>query len=517
MAAILDVLPTRIRFSTAVGASATRNVLIRNISTAEQSFEVKLPGPPFFIARGAERLGRPVRLAPDETVSLQVALDRDALPCDDRPACDVMEFNIELCRPVFLDLLAASEDLPADAAQQLIDARRTVALPAAVPFQDILRDYGLAAPEIQASTLSSPSSAVGQPLPSLAVQPIAASEVEVEQTRRRQPLQSPAVQPMPAPEVDVAQPRRQLAARPVPVGGANQAGAAALAAFLGEAPAASALRGGLPAAAAVRRPSPAGGGAQAARAVRRQGSDDSPPDTPPRTPSHNGDFDDDRPPTPSPECANEYGGAQRAAAEAEAFPLPVGRRGPLPSRISPSPRNQAPFGSASEELPTAPPSLPPPIPPVRVSRSGSGSLAPASSAPLPPERVRGMPPLDATRLPAGRQVAAACRSLPPPAPSGSAAPDDYFFLEGVGWCDLYGRPVGKELGNDSGTEASKRPPRGAAAPTKSGPRARSKPPREGVAGGGSQARQGASAYRREPQVSTRQREMNWEELSRGGI
>jgi hypothetical protein len=307
--------------------------------------------------------------------------------------------------------------------------------------------------------------------------------------------------------------------------------AAILAAYLGE----------VPAPAALRRPSPAGGGVNAVRAARedvgatrsgsgsgkrhRQGrreADDSPPDTPDtRMQANFSSFDDDRPPTPSPaEFATEAAylppnqqvepqksetsaAKSKVRRETETRRLPsaeppqrIGQPAPPPlppERVSPmSTRSFASLGGSGEDCIRSAP-LPPALPlrPLRQAPRPSANL-PLSSTDKPP----GIP-LDVSRRTSGRKSSATCRSLPPPVSGDTLADGEHFFVEGVGWCDLFGRQVDDQLDNRAG-EVTMLPTR---ANVRSKPRARSKPPR--------------SKEHQPAKLSARERNLNWDAI--GGI
>eukprot|EP00929_Paragymnodinium_shiwhaense_P074416 TRINITY_DN38086_c0_g1_i3.p1 TRINITY_DN38086_c0_g1~~TRINITY_DN38086_c0_g1_i3.p1 ORF type:complete len:712 (-),score=125.03 TRINITY_DN38086_c0_g1_i3:43-2178(-) len=117
-AQLIDVTPARVRFTGAPGASLTRNVLIRNVSVSELEFEVRAPaGPLFRISRGAEHVGRAVKLPPGEALDLQVMFDPKALAAD-RGSWNVdgrfLAVLVDMCEPVLMELVVAPEHISAE-------------------------------------------------------------------------------------------------------------------------------------------------------------------------------------------------------------------------------------------------------------------------------------------------------------------------------------------------------------------------------------------------------------------
>ena len=174
---------------------------------------------------------------------------------------------------------------------------------------------------------------------------------------------------------------------------------AALAEFLGEAPSAAALRGG-PAAFA-----------EAAEAARSASPGDTPrSDAPPAPP---GAEDGERPPTPTP----------------QEFQVPEVKVPEVKEVIvHQTVRFEVPKGEVSE-----------------VGEVREGSSLEASRERIPSK----LTPAEATRIAALRakgllkdgNESSAVPTAPPPKPAGFET-EDLFYVEGAGWCDIYGRTVG---------------------------------------------------------------------------
>jgi len=365
---LLDVVPVHLRFNITEGASLTRNVIIRSIAAAIIPIEVTLPGPPFRITLGAERVEKGlVRLSPGETLPLRVTLDRGALP-PGRPACDFIVVRVELCKPLAVDIVAVPEGMPEESVRQLIAARLkevpgmdSVTGPAANASESVMCGSRAAPDDATRSSASQEASDAG-------AVPVAAH-------------------------------------RPPPP--------AALAAYLGEAPSGAAVRG----ADALS----ARGSASSRRGRSACDSPDDSPEPGPRLDGRSG-ADDDRPPTPAPagfETVDEgpcNGGtctvfvsvasnaSMRSARRPGCVPLNFCgvRNSPRNRSTGSTPTGQTPVRTVAEAAPAAPTSL------------GSGRAPSKATA--------------AAKAPAARQPT-------------DVSKEGLFFIEGVGWCDEYGRTV----------------------------------------------------------------------------
>eukprot|EP00434_Breviolum_minutum_P020463 symbB.v1.2.018046.t1/scaffold1425.1/size119490/4 len=225
---------------------------------------------------------------------------------------------------------------------------------------------------------------------------------------------------------------------PEPVAEAAPAGPvpvpAALAEFLGEEPSAAALRG-------------------AARPWATVADAESPPETPESGVKGRGSLDfDDRPPTPTPEDANQMDVARPLAPPVEIPRRPV----EIPSEA------QAPF----VQMPSH--AMEPVTSPTEVfvsdgdARSGEGvemphaasfehvssKLSPAEATRIAALRAKGLLKPDApiSTMPP--------ESVPPPKPSGFED-RDLFYIEGTGWCDIYGRTVESLAGSPKSGKSNK--------------------------------------------------------------
>lgn len=365
---LLDVIPVHLRFNCGESTSLTRNVIIRNIAETIIPVEVTLPGPPFRIVLGAERVEKGVRLSPGETLPLRVALDRDFL-LQGRPACDFIVLRVELCEPLAVDIVAVPEGMAEDRVRQLI-ATRLQELPGVAP--------PASGPASEAVALRADSGNA------------AASRT-----------------------ADAKAHEEAAPASAAPAAGGRPPPPASLADYLGEAPTGAALRG--------RDAVPAQGIASTARTSRRvRAGDDSPDDSPEPDPrSRRGRSginidsfdDDDRPPTPAPEG------------------FEMVDEGCVPQNfcgVRHSPRNHNSSGPST-------------------ARSGSGRApAEAAAAAIPAPAPRCAPPKAATAAPkeGARRPAAPAASAATAAPGpADPATEGLIFLEGVGWCDDYGRTV----------------------------------------------------------------------------
>mmetsp|Transcript_104121 Transcript_104121/g.324646 ORF Transcript_104121/g.324646 Transcript_104121/m.324646 type:complete len:407 (-) Transcript_104121:60-1280(-) len=339
---LLDVVPVHLRFNITEGASLTRNVIIRSIAAAIIPIEVTLPGPPFRITLGAERVEKGlVRLSPGETLPLRVTLDRGALP-PGRPACDFIVVRVELCKPLAVDIVAVPEGMPEESVRQLIAARLkevpgmdSVTGPAANASESVMCGSRAAPDDATRSSASQEASDAG-------AVPVAAH-------------------------------------RPPPP--------AALAAYLGEAPSGAAVRG----ADALS----ARGSASSRRGRSACDSPDDSPEPGPRLDGRSG-ADDDRPPTPAP--------AGFETVDEGCVPLNFCgvRNSPRNRSTGSTPTGQTPVRTVAEAAPAAPTSL------------GSGRAPSKATA--------------AAKAPAARQPT-------------DVSKEGLFFIEGVGWCDEYGRTV----------------------------------------------------------------------------
>lgn len=130
---LVEAVPPHLRFSSREGAPTKRNILIRNISVGELPVLVTLPGLPFRITHGAERVGSAVKLRPGETLGFGVAVDRAALPADGSPVCDFLIVQVHMCQPFPVDFVVAPEDMGKDQVQQLVRRCLPTSAPIAVP------------------------------------------------------------------------------------------------------------------------------------------------------------------------------------------------------------------------------------------------------------------------------------------------------------------------------------------------------------------------------------------------
>lgn len=386
MDGLLDVIPSRARFSITEGCHWTRNILIRNVSINELTFSVTTPQAPFSIARGAERLGRPVSLAPGEVLPLQVALNRAALPQDGSPVCDFLVLHLELCRPFPIELVCIPEGVSEADVQCIVDERRrSIPSPAWVSVA--------AAAQIPAMSRSPQTLHGGTP-----------NDVPL--------LDADCSVAVGCPEMRDAAPA------------ADPNALAAIAAFLGEAPHASAMRcpkavdRGLPAVQSARAPP-----ARSSSARRRR--DVSPPDSPE---SGSGlhrlgasAFDESRPPTPLP---SDFQSMPRCASS---------ERTPRPQAASCEPQAQLQQTQpAGREQPKRPP-----MPQRSLGRRG-GSLGASGAKIVGGDGTGPGRDMTSTSLHGRKVMIEDDKKL---APTGGV-----LFLDGVGWCDEYGKPIAAAKG-----------------------------------------------------------------------
>lgn len=215
---------------------------------------------------------------------------------------------------------------------------------------------------------------------------------------------APAPAPVPAAVPASAQVEAQ---RPVP---------AALTEFLGEEPSAAALRGPLRYIAATEGVSP--------------------PDTPEGSRDEVPNFDD-RPPTPSPEGAAEMDVAKPPQPPQPPPPAPR----PVPVEVLPVP-TVSPMEPVEPLAAVAAPELSAPAPQQAAScqmphaasfEHVSSKLSPAEATRIAALRAKGLLKPDAP-------VSEVPTTVPPPKPEGFED-HDLFYVEGSGWCDIYGRTV----------------------------------------------------------------------------
>lgn len=206
---------------------------------------------------------------------------------------------------------------------------------------------------------------------------------------------------------------------------------AAIAAYLGEAPCASAMRcpnpvgQGLPAVQSARR-HPA-----RSSSARRRRRDLSPPDTPEsRAGSHRFDasaFDEDRPPTPTP---GEFESFPSSTSELTARPRVASREPQAQLQQTQLPDAQESQSSVGKRPPM----------PRKQSHARSGSLGTAGAMLAGGDGAEPRPGRATEMAPQmGRKVMV--EDDEKMAPVGGV-----IFLDGVGWCDEYGRPVGAAKG-----------------------------------------------------------------------
>lgn len=407
MERVIDVVPSRVRFSLpspgygpkgakVPPAQLTRNVMLRNVTQGQLCMEVEAPPGPFRVHKGVEQIGRKVQLAPQEVFSLQFALDSSYLRAGCEPLCTKFVVRIEMCRPLLVDVCGVPEGVPEEAVRKLMEA--------------------VEAPErANASGRSS-----------------------VREQRQAPP---PCVEAPPD----------------------------ALAAFLGESPAPAAQRrvGSCPRAGTS---SPLGQIARSAAGRQRVRVDveaDSPPDTPRETKSlyyragDGGDDMDDRPPTPMPEGfakvwqarpeGDDRGGASRknvtCPANSAERPSSKGAQsaGGQSTEVSPAApapaatRGRPPRAGGRCPVPTEVQGSSPTSPEAMSSPSAPSSMATRDS--LGGGRLkRTSRSLDASALSSNlggtQAVSKALKGQTPP-----RLADGAFFLDGIGLCDAYGRPV----------------------------------------------------------------------------
>eukprot|EP00435_Cladocopium_sp_Y103_P041280 s681_g11.t1 len=216
--------------------------------------------------------------------------------------------------------------------------------------------------------------------------------------------------PTPAPAAVPAAAQVGAPQRPPPV-------PAALAEFLGEEPSSAALRGG-----------------PLRYIAATEGV--SPPDTPEGSHDERLNFDD-RPPTPSPEGAAEMD----VAKPPQPAPRPAPR--PVPVEVLPVPTvsPMSPMEPVEPLAAVAAPELSAPAPQAASCQMPhaasfehvSSKLSPAEATRIAALRAKGLLKPDAP-------VSEVPTTVPPPKPEGFED-HDLFYIEGSGWCDIYGRTV----------------------------------------------------------------------------
>lgn len=461
MQGLLDVIPDAVRFRESEGQKATRNVLIRNVSVQELQVSIDPPASPFHVVRGAERVGKAISMTPGETLGIQLMLDRTEMT--GQPLlCDFLVVRIDMCRPMGVELVAITGDPPEDRVQQVIKESRDAceALKwkfnganganekAAVAVEEAPSPF-LGNHNGQSGDISSvladflgepPSSAAlgggsaGQPYPAASSsaevtfsRADVTSRMATPQTGRDSNsneytllpeshdgagspggstgsgAKSPgsAQRPPPLPSAPSGSSGATSSSKVAAVKPAPDPGMAAmLADFLGEAPSAAALqRAGTGTPSAMNPP--------LRRSEARRRKTDSPADSPRNdAPPRSGDFDDDRPPTPKPGAAEEFGAARQS----------------VPTRSTPS--SNQPLGIPA---------------PANDWLAEQKEFATVSSARVPPR------PRAPSRQ--GSQGSSRRDSKSPRADAGGIPSDpDAFFVEGVGWCDSMGRIIAPDSG-----------------------------------------------------------------------
>lgn len=374
---LLDVVPVHLRFNNTEGVSLTRNIIIRSIASATIPIEVALPGPPFRVVLGGERVEKgTVRLSPGETLPLRVALDRGALP-PGRPACEFLVLRVELCQPLPVDIVAVPDGMAEDAVRQLI-ASRLQDVPGIAPTA--------AGPAVAAADARGGGNSAA---PSSTTAGRAQEEVAT--------------------------------ASAAPVEGTRPPPPAALLAYLGEAPTGAALRGPGDASAPVVASTSRSSRRESTRRARIacDSDDDDSPEPAPRSSGGRRSaaadefYDDDRPPTPAPEGFEMV----------DEGCVPLNFCG-----VRNSPRNRngsgaasaasTPLSRASAEVPSIAPVAP------------ASSQLPSKAAVAAPSRAAAAAK-DAPR----KSEARASQGLV------DLSAEGLFLIEGVGWCDEFGRTV----------------------------------------------------------------------------
>lgn len=396
---LVDVVPPHLRFTPGSSSSLTRNVIIKNKSVSDLPLRIDPPGPPFTVKLGADRLGKEIRLTPGETLPLRLALEASA----DRGqlVCAFLVVRIELCRPVVVDVVAAPEGTPDDELRSFVQSQLAVA--------------GFQAPAHKARSSREPTSLetssrdVDAPADAAAALAAFLGEPPADAAMRKDaPAYAPAA---PQPLADEQQLDLDQTAIP-----------AALAAFLGEAPATAAVRKvGKLNFEAQPRPAPV---------------TSSPPDTPEsgdgraiRRPQHQSHLDDidDRPPTPTPDGFEDCDADSRLRASE-------------PTRQTEKVHHRTTGRQSDAAIATA--------------EAAARAAAARAQGILPDDDPEKPPPAASVSKTAVGQILAK-----PPAPAGYKA-EDLFYLEGVGWCDMFGREVGAS--SDSAEKTLKQAPAGRA-------------------------------------------------------
>lgn len=109
---LLEAVPPRLRFSAAPGAAAARSLLLRNISAGALPVRIDLPGAPFRLVQGAERLdGEVVRLESGEELPLRIAWDRNDLPPGRDKLCKFLVVRLDMYRPLAVEIVVVPDDM----------------------------------------------------------------------------------------------------------------------------------------------------------------------------------------------------------------------------------------------------------------------------------------------------------------------------------------------------------------------------------------------------------------------
>lgn len=577
MQGLVEVVPSRrLRFSTAAGTSATRNLIVNNLSINELELHlcIREPHLPFSIVfqndAAPERRddGRStVRIAPKKSLPLRVALDRSSLPADGRPTAGFFVVLLELCEPLLLDLIVASDDLSEEAIRQLSDARRPAVAAEMLAEVQAMASLSMAAlsklppssPQPEAAGTAPVAEATTSPAPATeAASPSSFSalvlkEGDREELGRRADGRRSRLVETEACNDDSDWGRRAHGGDPVgdssamrraPVRPARRQVGDDGSDTSPEPPSSSDESDVAAAAAAAHRRQPFRAG-QASNGTMQLRSGDGRRSC---APVGRCDSDEDRPPTPTPaEFASELAATANmqhniATESLRADPCAglasTGRPPPAPVQL---PRGQQASSESSQGI-------------VR-GRSGGDRGAGGSGGSGPLLRSAGAAVLGLSTASSNGNAERRSTAMSEPPPS-----ERLFFLDGVGWCDAYGRmastgggstasgqrssaaaiggsgklaeattrswPSSTAMGNGAATAGAKVLPArtglsASDALLGAGQRARSKPPRlagagGGGAGGGAGRQHGASG-RLQPcgagrALSAQERARNWDAL-----
>eukprot|EP00927_Polykrikos_kofoidii_P014041 TRINITY_DN1611_c0_g2_i1.p1 TRINITY_DN1611_c0_g2~~TRINITY_DN1611_c0_g2_i1.p1 ORF type:complete len:580 (+),score=78.33 TRINITY_DN1611_c0_g2_i1:169-1908(+) len=435
MQGLVEVVPSRrIRFSTAPSSSATRALIINVLSVKELDLHLRIAGTtsPFHIsfqkAAQVEQLdGKRYKLhaAPGVSLNLQLALDRKVLPSDARPIVGFFVLLVELCEPLIQDIIVAPDDVSEEAIRQLADARRPEVAAEMLAEVQAMASLGLCSLLPHEKSPQTPEAVEAEPSPMVDVVPSTTPSPSADPPRR---TSSPPADSLPKLEdylafgnvdrgrtdhspvaTSISSARPRVPARTKPNCRVSDNGS-----DTSPEPGSSSGESDVAAAAAARH----------RMANRKQGVNGRRSQK--SSVPYYDDDDDDRPPTPTPEefmaeisaTANNQCNAVLATSNAlssnsSAF---TGRPPPAPMQL---PRGSQTSLDSSQA-------------PLR-GRSGGDRAGNNSSGPL--LRSAGASMLGLTASNSGNaERRCTASSEPPPA-------DRQFFLDGIGWCDAYGRVI----------------------------------------------------------------------------